>query len=73
MERDVAQVCREVVDLMGRLDEDVLLEALADDTELAAGLMYARAANRGLVELHEAGAEKVQRALITLAELAEEE
>ena len=67
----VAELCQGVVDLMSRIDEEELLDALNSDNEVATGAMYARALVMGLIELHESGLPYVHAAHEAFGDMAD--
>lgn len=67
----VAELCQGVVDLMARIDEEDLVDALNSDNEVATGAMYARAQVMGLIELNESGVPSVRSAHEALADMVE--
>lgn len=53
-------LCKQVIDRMALIQEDVLLGVLNGKGEAAAGAMYARAFLRGLIELQDEGLRRVR-------------
>jgi hypothetical protein len=73
LDQYVLDLCQRVVDLTEQMDKGELLDLLGNDREAAAGILYARAAHRGLVELRASGVQEVQQALSVLGNLVEGE
>jgi hypothetical protein len=73
MNETAAALCQQVITRIEQMDEDELVDALNGDPDFADGVMFARAAVLGLVDLQESGIAKVQAASDTLVELVGEE
>ena len=73
MDEAAVDLCQQVITRMTQMDDDELVDALNGDSDFATGVMYARAAVLGLVDLLESGIEKVQAASDTLVDLVGEE
>ena len=67
----VPELCQAVVNLMSRIDEEDLVDALNGDDEVARGAMYARAQVMGLIELNESGVPCVRSAHEALADMVD--
>ena len=67
----VPELCQAVVDLMSRIDEEDLVDALNSDNEVATGAMYARALTMGLIELNDSGLSHVRAAHEALGDMAD--
>jgi hypothetical protein len=73
MNETAVALCEQVITRIEQMDEDELIDALSGDSDFATGVMYARAAVLGLVELHSSGIEKVQATSDSIVDLLGEE
>jgi hypothetical protein len=73
MDDAAVDLCQQVITRMKQMDWRELVDALNGDSDFATGVMYARAAVMGLVELQNSGIEKVQAASDMLVDLVGEQ